>query len=131
MELHLKIAGILLLILAMIHPFFPAYFNWKKDLSPLSVINRQMMYIHLLFIALVIFLMGLLCLTSSNELLTTAFGKRISLGLAVFWTSRLVIQFIGYSSKNWKGKPFETGMHVLFSLLWVYLSTVFILAYLD
>jgi len=87
------------------------------------------MYVHSYFIACVIFLIGLLCLTSSNELLSTTLGKRISLGLGIFWTARLLVQFFGYSSKIWKGKSFETTVHVLFSIFWTYLSVVFMLIY--
>ena len=64
------------------------------------------MYVHSFFIALVVFLIGLLCLTSATELLNTVLGKRVSLGLAIFWGIRLAIQFVGYSTKNWKGKSF-------------------------
>ncbi|HEY5771458.1 MAG TPA: hypothetical protein VIS75_02470, partial [Chitinophagaceae bacterium] len=93
-------------------------------------INRQLMYVHSFFLAFVIFLMGLLCLTSSNELLNTSFGKRILLGLAIFWAVRLLVQFFGYSSKLWKGRSFETTVHIVFSLFWIYMVVVFILAYL-
>ncbi len=126
MEIHFKIIGYLLIALAAIHLIFPTYFNWKDDLKSMSLINRQMMYVHTFFIGLIVFLMGLLCLTSSDDLIKTEFGKRITLGLGVFWTTRLVIQFFGYSSKLWKGKTFETTIHILFSLLWTYLSVVFI-----
>jgi hypothetical protein len=74
--------------------------------------------------------MGLLCVTSATELLSTSFGKRICLGLAIFWLARLAVQFFGYSSKTWKGKSLETTIHLLFSIVWVYLVIVFILAYL-
>src|SRR5580698_9434673 len=130
MELHLKIVGTLLIILALLHFFFPGYFNWKKELGSLSLINRQMMYVHIFFIAFGVLLIGLLCLTSSHELSTTIIGKNISLGLGIFWTVRLFVQFFGYSSKLWKGKPFETAIHILFSMFWAYLSTVFIVTYI-
>ncbi|SHF91408.1 hypothetical protein [Flavisolibacter ginsengisoli] len=129
MEPQLKIIGVLLLLLALLHVIFPRYFKWKAELSNVSNINRQMMYVHAFFIALIVFLMGLLCLTSSNELTTTIFGKRISLGLGIFWLTRLFIQFFGYSSLLWKGKTFETTVHVLFSGLWIYLSLVFLSIY--
>ena len=129
MELHLKIIGTLLIVLALLHYFFPKYFNWKQDLSSVSIINRQVMYIHSFFIAVMVFLMGVLCQTSSNELLNTVLGKRISLGLGVFWTLRLAIQFFGYSAKLWKGKTFETTVHILFSIFWTYLSIIFGLIY--
>lgn len=125
MELHLKVIGCLLIALALIHIIFPAHFNWKKELLSLSLINRQVMYVHTFFIALTVLLMGLLCLTSSQEMTATILGKRIAFGLAVFWTIRLLIQFFGYSSTLWKGKTFETTVHVVFSALWVYLSVTF------
>jgi hypothetical protein len=130
MELHLKIIGVLLVLLALLHLIFPRYFKWKIELGNISDINRQMMYIHAFFIAFAIFLMGLLCLTSSNELTTTTFGRRISFGLGIFWLTRLIIQFFGYSSLLWKGKTFETTVHVLFAALWTYLTGVFLLIYL-
>lgn len=129
MQTQLNITGLLLIALALMHVFFPKYFNWKEQLSTLSIINRQMMYVHSFFIAFVVMLMGLLCLTSASDLLSTALGKRISLWLGIFWTIRLLIQFFGYSSQNWKGKSFETTVHFLLSLLWIYFSTVFYLAF--
>jgi hypothetical protein len=126
MEVHLKIIGILLMILASIHIFFPKYFKWKEELKSLNTINKQMMLVHTFFIALIVFLIGLLCLTSAADLTQTKFGKTISLGLGIFWTTRLVFQLFVYSPKLWKGKTFETTIHILFTLLWTYLSFVFL-----
>jgi hypothetical protein len=126
MELNLKIIGILLIALAFVHCIFPKYFNWKKELIHLSLINRQMMTIHTFFIALTVFLMGLLCLVASYDLVNTKLGKLISIGLGLFWTCRLIIQFFGYSKDLWKGKQLETGIHILFAIVWLYLSTIFI-----
>lgn len=131
MEIHIEIIGGFLMILALIHLIFPKYFKWKEELKLLSLMNRQMMMAHTFFIALVIFLIGLLCLTSASELIETNLGKSISLGLGIFWTIRLFIQFFVYSKKLWKGKLFETTIHVLFSGFWLYLSTVFWLVYLS
>ena len=131
MEIHFKIIGALLIVLALAHIAFPKYFNWNEELKSLSLINRQMMTVHTFFIALTVFLMGLLCLTSSSELIETNLGKKISLGLGIFWTFRLFIQFFGYSSDLWKGKRFETIMHIIFSLIWAYLSIIFFTAYFN
>ncbi|HWA24115.1 MAG TPA: hypothetical protein VG734_00465 [Lacunisphaera sp.] len=80
---------------------------------------------HTFFIALVVFLMGLLCLTSPAELSGTPLGKRVTVGLAGFWLIRLLVQFFGYSSELWRGKRLETAVHVVFSALWAYLTAVF------
>lgn len=131
MELHLKIIGLSLTVLGFVHAIFPKQFNWKQELSSLSIINREMMYVHTFFIALTLLLIGLLCITSSNELIGTTLGKRVSLGLGIFWTLRLFFQFFGYSSSTWRGKRFETTIHILFSIFWTYLSTIFIMIYLS
>ncbi len=129
MELQLKIIGLLLIILAFAHFIFPHYFDWKNDLKSLSAINRQMMQVHTFFIALTVFLMGVLCLTSYSELIETNLGNRIAFGLFIFWVFRLFIQFFGYSSELWKGKNFETTIHIIFTLLWIYLSVIFFLIF--
>lgn len=128
---HLFIIGILLVALALMHSVFPRYFDWSNELKTLSLINRQMMTVHTFFIALTVFAMGLLCLTSANELISTTIGKRISLGLGVFWLIRLIIQLFVYSKELWSGKKFETGVHIFFTLLWAYLSSVFLWVFFN
>ena len=127
MELHIKIIGSLLIALGLIHVIFPSYFNWKAELQSLSLINRQVMIVHTFFIALIVILMGLLCLASSNELIETALGKRVSLGFGIFWGCRLLIQLFVYSTQLWKGKVFETLVHIVFTSAWIYFSTIFLL----
>lgn len=126
MILQLQIIGALLMFLAAIHIGFPKYFNWKIELKSLSLINNQMMTTHTFFIALTVFLIGLLCFSSPVELIETNLGKKISLGLGVFWLIRLVFQLFVYSPKLWKGKKFETIMHIIFTIFWVYMSVVFL-----
>ncbi len=125
METHLKVIGALLILLALMHVVFPKRFHWKEELARLSLINREIMVVHTFFIALMVLLMGLLCLTSSTELTGTSLGRRICVGMGVFWLARLLIQFFGYSSELWKGKAFETMVHVVFSMFWTYLTFVF------
>ena len=129
MDYHLKIIGSCLILLGLVHAIFPRQFNWKQELSSLSIVNREMMYVHTFFIALTLFLFGLVCLTSSTDLISTTFGKRVSLGLGIFFCFRLVIQFFGYSSQTWKGKTLETTIHILFSIFWTYITAIFFLIY--
>jgi hypothetical protein len=129
METHIKVIGTFLILLALVHVIFPKYFDWKKELQSLSLINRQMMVVHTFFIALIVFLMGLMCLLYSPELVHNSFGKVISLGLGIFWGIRFFIQFFGYSTALWKGKTFETTVHIVFSLFWGYITVIFLSNY--
>lgn len=129
LERNLQFIGLLLMGLALAHAIFPRYFNWKEELARLSLINRQMMQVHSFFLALGLLLMGLLCLCSAHELAGTGLGREICLGLGIFWGVRLGVQLFGYSAANWRGKRFETAVHVVFIVFWSYLSTVFFLVW--
>jgi hypothetical protein len=131
MEIHIKIVGSLSIALSLMHIIIPKYFKWKKEFSSLSLITKQIIYVHTFFIAFVLFLIGLLCLSYSRQLVYDPFGRVISLGLFGFWLTKLIFQFFVYSPKVWRGKTFETLMHVVFSLLWIYFSGVFLFSYLG
>lgn len=125
MYTHFKIIGVAFIVLAIIHAGFPKKFNWKNELENISLLNKQMMQVHTFFIALLILLMGILCLTSYKELLETGLGKKILLGFGIFWLFRFLTQFFWYSPKLWKGKGFETFIHILFGIFWAYVTIIF------
>ena len=126
MEIHLKIVGVLLILLAGVHTTFPKKFSWKTELQSLSMMNKQLIMVHTFFIAATTLLMGILCLYTSDDLVNTTLGHQISFGLFVFWGIRLIFQFFVYSSKLWKGKSFETAVHIVFSFVWLYFTLVFL-----
>lgn len=131
MEIHVKIVGSLLLALSLMHVILPKYLKWEQELTSLSLITKQILYVHTFFIAFIVLLMGLLCLSYSHELLHDPFGSVICLGLFVFWLTRLIFQFFVYSPKVWRGKRFETVIHVVFSVMWLYFTGVFLLSYIG
>lgn len=125
MWIHLKVIGWLLVLLSLLHVFVPGYLDWKKDLAPIGLMNRQMMMTHMIFIAITVFAIGLLCVTSTADLLTTPLGRKLCLGLAVFWALRLFFQLFVYSAELWRGKTFETFIHFMAVGFWVYMMVVF------
>lgn len=128
MKLLIEIAGWGMLLLGVVHVFFPKHFDWKTDLAQLSLINRQMAEVHMFFVAFFVALMGLLCITSANLLLHTGLGRRVSLGISIFWGARLLVQHFWYSPRLWRGKPFETIVHVVFTMIWLTLVVLFAMA---
>ena len=127
MEQNLNVVGVLLIVLALLHLAFPNYFKWKQEMEAISLINKQMMYVHTFFIALVLLMMGVLCLSSAEEIVRTSLGKKLAIGLGLFWLVRLGVQFFGYSSTLWRGKRLETSIHILFIALWTYFSWTFLI----
>lgn len=128
MQVHLQITGVLLIVLALMHIAFPKYFAWKEDLAQTSLLTRQIMYVHTFFIGLVVLMMGVLCLLYWDLLLQDKLGRIISFGISFFWFARFLCQLFVYSPKLWRGKKFETVVHILFTLLWVYFTVLFFLA---
>ena len=130
MELNIKIAGIFMIFLSLMHIGFPRYFKWEIELKKVSLINKQLMEVHTFFVAFTVFLMGILCMISSNDLINSMLGRRISIGLGIFWGLRLFIQIFGFSSNLWKGKTFETSMHFIFTTIWIYFTISFLILFL-
>lgn len=128
METQISMVGWALMILSLVHAGFPRYFKWKEELPRLGLFNRQVFGVHTFFIALLLFLMGLMCVVDADALVSTSFGRHVSLGLSFFWLVRLYFQFFVYSPKLWKGKRFETVVHIVFSLFWTYMGLLFFLA---
>ena len=126
LELALRAVGFSLLGLAALHAFFPKRFRWREDFAQVSLLNRQIFYVHCAFIGLTLILMGLLCLLCPETLLQPSpLGQLVTAGLSLFWFCRLAAQWLVYDTSLWRGKPFETGMHILFTGLWLTYTTVF------
>jgi hypothetical protein len=125
-ELHLKIVGALLILLALAHLTFAKRFNWKTETERMSLLNRQIFYVHCFFISLVLVFMGALSLFSTRLLLQPGeLNKLVLIALIVFWSARLFIQFFVYDARLWKDNRFNTAMHVLFSAFWAYCVATF------
>lgn len=126
LEIALKSAGVMLLLLGLSHAFFGERFQWKEELERLSLLNRQIFYVHTFFIALIVVMLGVLALFYTGTLIEkTALARVVLGGIVIFWLCRLWIQFFGYHSSLWKGDRFNTGVHIIFSVLWTYLVVIF------
>lgn len=125
MEVHVRIVGVLLIMLALMHVGLPRYFRWRHEAAFLSLVTKQILYVHTFFIGFVVLLMGVLCIGYTSALVHDAFGKVICSGLFIFWFTRLIFQFFVYSPALWRGKRFETVVHIVFSFLWIYFAAVF------
>lgn len=126
LTLLLKVAGLLLIGLSLMHAFFGRRFAWAEELPRLSLLNRQIFQVHCFFIALTVGLMGVLALCWSEALVTRSpLGQAITAGLTIFWTCRLVFQWMVYDWALWRGRRFETAVHWLFTGLWSFLTGVF------
>ncbi len=124
--LNLRFAGALLIALALAHAPIAKHFHWREESARLSPFNRQVLLVHAFFIALTVGLMGGLALGWAPLLATpNPLGAPVAGGLAIFWGVRLYCQWFVYDRALWRGKSFETAVHIVFSLCWIYLTGLF------
>jgi len=96
----------------------PYRLEWKRDLAQLMPFNRKLMWVQSGFTVLSICAFGVLTLVLHDEMLN---GGRAALALvcyiAVFWTTRILVDVLYYSHEDWpKGKQFVIGHFLLTGL---------------
>lgn len=128
LPLNLTIAGVILLGLGILHVALPAVLRWREEFAAVSVLNREVSYVHCFFIGLACLLWGLLPLIAGKSLLAPGPVTRLVLaGAVIFWGSRLIIQLAVFNrhaarSAGWRMLSLSgTGM-------WLYLTAVWTLA---
>ena len=125
-ELHLRIVGVLLLALVALNLYVPRRFNWKHELASLSLLNRQIFQVHAAFICVILVMFAGLALLYPRELLEPApLARAILAGLAAFWLLRLLTQWFVYDRRLWRGRRFETTVHLVFTGVWTYFAVTF------
>ena len=122
----LRIAGGGLILLALLHLPIGRHLRWSEDSRNLTPVNAAIFHVHTFFICLVLVLMGLPCLIEPTVFLApTRSSLWVSWSFAAFWAIRLSFQWFVYAPELWRGKRFETGMHVGFTLVWTALTALF------
>ena len=125
-ELHLRVAGVLLLSLIALNLHLPRRFSWKRELASLSLLTRQIFWVHAAFLSIVLAMLAALVLLYARHLLApTPLARAVLAGLAIFWFLRLLTQWLVYDWSLWRGRRFETTVHVVFTCVWGYLTATF------
>ena len=125
-ELHLRVVGVLLLALVALNLYVPRRFNWRGELATISLLNRQIFQVHAAFICVILVMFAALALFYPRELLEpTPLARAILAGLAAFWLLRLLTQWFVYDPRLWRGRRFETIVHLVFTGVWTYFAATF------
>jgi len=126
---HLHIVGAVLLLLGASHIFFNRYFGWEQELQNVSLLTRNVFFVHTFFIGFGVALAGAGTLFYVDALLRhDALSRAVLAAMAAFWLCRLLAQFLGYDSAIWRGNRFRTRMHIAFAMLWCYVTMTYGLA---
>lgn len=127
---HLQAGGVLIAALVVVNLFVPSRFHWREEMARLSLVNRQIFQVHSVFLVLTLGLFSALLLTCAPALVEpTRLTRAVLAGLTIFWGLRMVMQWGFYSSELWRGHRFNTVVHCVFSVMWIYLTSVFAVAF--
>lgn len=104
MKTLIIIGGFLWLAVFVFHVFFWKLFDWKRQLSKLSDVNRAVMQVLNLCLMWVFLIFAYISIFHADELLTTGLGKTILTGIVLFGVFRAVEQVIFFNLKDIRSK---------------------------
>jgi len=101
-ELIIIACGIFNISFGILHTFFWKMFDWKHDLPKLSYYNRATLQILNLRMIYVFLSVGIILILFRESVIETSLGRVIFVGILLFWTGRLIEQFIFLKEKSKK-----------------------------
>jgi hypothetical protein len=129
LELLIFIGGILHFGILVASATVPRALDWKASLNKLDGLSRQLVWVHGVFIVLVIIGFGSLSVLCAHDLVTgTRLARAVCLFIALFWAARLIVQFFVFDAKPYLKTAFlKAGYHGL-TVVFMYHTIVYSLA---
>jgi len=115
LELFIFVGGILHFGILLASAKVPKVLDWKATLGKLDGLNRQLIWVHGVFIVLVIFGFGLLSVIFASDLATgVPLARAVCFFIAFFWAARLAVQFLVFDARKYLTSTFlKVGYHAL------------------
>lgn len=88
------LGGLHSLAFAAFHMAFWKLFGWRRTLQSATVADRAILQILNLRLIYVLLGIAALCFFYTDELQSTALGRAVLVGMALFWAGRTVEQFV-------------------------------------
>jgi hypothetical protein len=122
----LRVAGVGLILLAILHVPIGRYLKWGEEGGRLSLVNASIFRVHAFFICVLLVMMGLPCLLEPTIFLEPSrAGGWLAWSFSGFWAIRLYVQWFVYPWDLWRGRRMETGVHIGFTGIWIGLTGLF------
>jgi len=125
-EIMIWIAGLLHFGILIASFSVPRVLDWRKELAGLSDLSRHVVWVHGVFIVLVIVGFGLIGVTQAASLTAgTPLARCVCGFIAVFWSARLAIQLFLFDARPYlRSAKLRVGYHGL-TAVFTYLGFVF------
>ena len=115
LELLIFVGGILHFGILLASAMVPKVLDWKATLGRLEGLNRQLIWVHGVFIVLVIVGFGLISVVFASDLATgVPLAKAVCFFIAFFWAARLFVQLLVFDAKFYLTTTIlKVGYHAL------------------
>ena len=125
-ETLIKIAGLLHFGILVASALVPQVLDWRRELNVLSELSRHLVWVHGIFIVLVIMSFGAIALINAEELAGgTMLARSVCGFIAMFWLSRLGVQLFWFNAKPYlQNAGLKVGYHALTGVF-TYIGVVF------
>lgn len=125
----LQTVAVLQLGVAIINLRLVRILHWEEEVKNMSLLLRQVFQIHGWYISLTMAIFAVLTWRFAGEM---AIGAHPALqwlcgSIALFWGSRVILQFVHYSPSHWKGRPGRTVIHCLLILTYTGFTITYLL----
>ena len=124
------IAGLAQLALAGGSLVIPKILNWRFELAKVQPLIKQMFWTYAAYILVINVSFGLISVFAFEELTNGSKLAMLIAGfIAVYWISRVLIQFFYFDRANFPSGKWNRAGEVVLVTLFVFLSVVYILAF--
>ena len=129
LELLLILAGAAHLCITSAGVVMTFVLDWRRNLAPLSPLTRHIIWVHGLFVLMMIVAFGVMSIALAGPLSSgEPLARAACAFVAIFWGVRLVIAFFLFDATPFlKTFPLKLGYHGL-TIVFVYFTVVYGLA---
>jgi hypothetical protein len=115
LQLLILLGGVLHFGILAASALVPKVLNWRASLAGLDRLSRQLIWVHGVFIVLVIVGLGLVSVFYAGDLAGgSPLARGVCVFIAVFWGMRLFVQFFVFDAKPFlTTRLLRTGYHGL------------------
>ena len=122
----IKFAGLAQVVLVIGSLAIPGILKWRVELSKVQMLIKQMFWTYAAYILVINLCFGLLSVFACRELRNGSVLAMLVTGfIAVYWISRVLIQFLYFDRTNFPSGGWNKFAEVLLVTLFIFLSVVY------
>lgn len=106
------------LAIAAINLRLDSILKWKDELGGLSLLLREVFYVHKWFITIALVIFGVITLRFAGEMAMAEheMARWVAAGIGGFWAIRTIMQWSYYSASHWRGNPPRAAVHWILTI---------------